>query len=40
LFSKRGAKNIGSSSLSYAEVRVKFYNKEGTLAGYISGQYQ
>jgi len=25
------AKNIGSSSLSYAEVRVKFYDKEGTL---------
>ena len=37
---KGTAKNIGSSSLSYAEVRVKFYDKEGTLAGYISGQYQ
>lgn len=25
------AKNIGSSSLSYAEVRVKFYDKEGAV---------
>ena len=25
------AKNSGSASLSYAEVRVKFYDKEGTL---------
>lgn len=31
LIIKGTAKNIGSSSLSYAEVRVKFYDKEGTL---------
>ena len=37
---KGTTKNIGSSPLSYAEVRVKFYDREGTLAGYISGQYQ
>ena len=40
LIIKGTAKNIESSSLSYAKVRVKFYNKEGRLAGYISGQYQ
>ena len=31
LIIKGTAKNIGSHSLSYAEVRVKFYDKEGTL---------
>ena len=37
---KGTAKNIESSSLSYVEVRVKFYDKEGTLARHISGPYQ
>ena len=31
LIIKGSAKNIGSSSLSYAEVRVKFYDKEGAV---------
>jgi hypothetical protein len=28
---KGTAKNVGSSTLRYAEIRVKFYDKEGTL---------